>query len=61
MPQKLEGWVRMRVRSILRQRAGRAGRGHGLDHNRYPNAWLTAQGLISLSRITHAAAASPAQ
>jgi RNA-directed DNA polymerase len=61
VPEKLEKWVRMRLRSILRQREGRKGRGHGLDHNRYPNAWLTAQGLISLSRITHAAAASPAQ
>jgi RNA-directed DNA polymerase len=58
---KLESWVRMRLRSILRTRAGRAGCGRGLDHNRYPNAWLTARGLISLSRITHGAANSPAQ
>ena len=61
VPQKLEQWVRMRLRSIQRQRDGREGRGHGLDHNRYPNAWLTAQGLLSLSRITHGAAPSPAQ
>jgi RNA-directed DNA polymerase len=61
VPEKLEKWVRMRLRSILRQRAGREGRGQGYDHNRYPNAWLTARGLISLSQITHAAAASPAQ
>ena len=61
VPMKLEGWVRMRLRSILRMRDKREGRGHGLDHNRYPNAWLTAQGLISLSRITHRTAASPAQ
>jgi RNA-directed DNA polymerase len=56
---KLEGWVRMRIRSILRHRAGRAGCGRGLDHHRYPNAWLTAQGLISLTAITHGAAAGP--
>jgi RNA-directed DNA polymerase len=61
VPQKLEKWVRMRIRSILRRRAGRRGRGRGLDHHRYPNAWLTAQGLISLSAITHGAAAGPAQ
>ncbi len=61
VPQKLEKWVRMRIRSILRRRDGRRGRGRGLDHHRYPNAWLTAQGLISLSQITHGAAAGPAQ
>jgi RNA-directed DNA polymerase len=53
VPVKLEGWVRMRLRSILRERDGREGRGHGLDHHRYPNAWLAARGLISLSQITH--------
>ncbi len=61
VPQKLEKWVRMRLRSILRRRDGRRGRGRGLDHHRDPNAWLTAQGLISLSAITHGAAAGPAQ
>ena len=61
VPVRLEQWVRMRLRSIQRQRDGRQGRGHGLDHNRYPNAWLTAQGLISLTAITHGAAAGPAQ
>jgi len=61
VPQKLEKWVRMRIRSILRRRDGRRGRGRGLDHHRYPNAWLTARGLISLSRITHGSAAGPAQ
>lgn len=58
---KLESWVRMRLRSILRDRDRRKGRGRGLDHNRYPNAWLTARGLISLTWITHGAAPSPAQ
>jgi RNA-directed DNA polymerase len=61
VPQKLEAWVRMRLRSMLRRRDGRRGRGRGLDHNRYPNAWLTAQGLISLSQITHGPVAGPAQ
>ncbi len=58
---KLDSWVRMRLRSILRKRDKRKGRGHGRDHNRYPNVWLAARGLISLLQITHGAAASPAQ
>lgn len=45
----IDGWVRMRLRSILRRRAGRSGRGHGLDHNRYPNAYFATHGLFSLT------------
>jgi RNA-directed DNA polymerase len=44
----LDGWIRMRLRSILRKREGRKGRGHGLDHNRWPNAFFAKQGLYSL-------------
>jgi RNA-directed DNA polymerase len=58
---KLDSWVRMRLRSILRKRDKRKGRGHGRDHNRYPNVWFAAQGLISLLQITHGAAISPAK
>jgi RNA-directed DNA polymerase len=46
---ELDGWIRMRLRSILRKRTGRRGRGHGLDHHRYPNAFLARQGLFSLA------------
>jgi RNA-directed DNA polymerase len=49
----LDGWVRMRLRSILRKRAGRRGRGHARDHQRYPNAYFAERGLFSLT-ITHA-------
>ena len=49
----LDGWIRMRLRSILRKRAGRRGRGHGLDNHRYRNAWFAEQGLFSLT-MTHA-------
>ena len=52
--QKLDKWVRMRLRSILRKRDKRKGRGRGLDHNRYPNAYFAARGLIPLEQITHA-------
>ena len=45
----LDGWVRMRLRSILRKRAGRRGRGHGRDHQRYPNAYFAEYGLFSMA------------
>lgn len=60
VPEKLESWVRMRLRSVLRRRDKRKGRGRGRDHNRYPNAWFTERGLISLKSITHRTAESPA-
>jgi RNA-directed DNA polymerase len=44
----LDGWVRMRLRSILRKRRGRRGRGRGSDHQRWPNRHFAEQGLYSL-------------
>jgi RNA-directed DNA polymerase len=44
----LDKWVRMRLRSILRKRSGRKGRGHGLDHHRWPNVYFVNLGLFSL-------------
>lgn len=41
-------WIRMRLRSILRKRSGRKGRGRGFDHNRWPNAYFQQLGLFSL-------------
>lgn len=45
----LDGWVRMRLRSILRHRHGGRGRGRGLDHRRWPNAFFVEHGLFSLT------------
>jgi RNA-directed DNA polymerase len=45
---ELDGWVRMRIRSILRLRRHLRGRGRGLDHQRWPIAFFTKQGLFSL-------------
>jgi RNA-directed DNA polymerase len=45
----LDGWTRMRLRSILRKRHGGKGRGRGLDHYRWPNAFFAEQGLFSMS------------
>jgi RNA-directed DNA polymerase len=56
----LDQWIRMRLRSILRRRAGRRGRGRGLDHHRWPNAFFAEQGLFSFT-AAHAAACQSAQ
>jgi RNA-directed DNA polymerase len=45
---RLDKWIRMRLRSILRKRQGRQGRGRGLDHHRWPNAYFATHGLFSL-------------
>jgi RNA-directed DNA polymerase len=45
----LDGWIRMRLRSILRKRQGGRGRGRGADQQRWPNAYFAAQGLFTLS------------
>jgi RNA-directed DNA polymerase len=44
----LDSWIRGRLRSILRKRAGRRGRGRGRDHQRWPNRYFADQGLFSL-------------
>lgn len=44
----LDGWIRMRLRSILRSRSGRVGRGIGWDNLRWPNAYFARRGLFSL-------------
>jgi RNA-directed DNA polymerase len=45
---QLDGWIRMRLRSILRKRRGRKGIGKGFDNIRWPNAYFTEFGLRSL-------------
>ena len=55
----LDKWLRMRLRSILRKRAHRQGRGRGRDHQRYPNAYFAELGLISLNALTTAKRSTP--
>jgi RNA-directed DNA polymerase len=43
----VDGWVRMRLRSILRKRRGGRGCGRGRDHPRWPNAYFAERGLYS--------------
>lgn len=45
---EVDGWVRRRLRSILRKRAGRRGVSGGCDHQRWPNSYFTEHGLYSL-------------
>ncbi len=54
----VDGWVRMRLRSILRKRRGQAGRGRGTDHQRWPNAFLAVLGCFNL-KAAHALARQP--
>ena len=45
---ELDGWVRMRLRSIYRRRHRKRGRGRGIDHNLWPNKHFAELGLFSL-------------
>ena len=56
--QSIDQWVRMRLRSILRQRIGLRGRGRGNDHHRWPNRYFTAIGLFCLEDAKAAEIAS---
>lgn len=46
----LDGWIRMRLRSILRKHEGRKGRGEGKDHFRWTNRYFDQRGYFSLER-----------
>jgi RNA-directed DNA polymerase len=45
----LDGWIRMRIRSLLRKRRGRKGRARGPDNHRWPNTFFAEQGLFSFA------------
>lgn len=55
----LDGWIRMRLRCILRRRTGRKGRGRP-DHRKYTNDFFAELGLISLKASAWAKRANPA-
>jgi RNA-directed DNA polymerase len=54
----VDGFIRGRLRSILRRRTRRRGKGQGRDHQKWPNAHFTAMGLISLKQAHQAACRS---
>jgi RNA-directed DNA polymerase len=51
----VDGYVRRRLRSILRKRQKRTGISRGLDHQRWPNHFFAEHGLFSLA-AAHATA-----
>jgi RNA-directed DNA polymerase len=57
----LDGWIRRRLRSLLRKRRGQKGiaRTHGDDQRRWPNAFFTRHGLFSLQQAHAMARQSP--
>ena len=49
----LDGYVRNRLRAILRKRSGRRGRAREPDQQRWPNHYFTELGLFSLIQAHH--------
>lgn len=47
---QVDGYVRGRLRAILRKRHGQRGRAQGRDHQRWPNRTFTELGLFSLTQ-----------
>ena len=45
---ELDGWIRMRLRSIYRKRHRKRGRGRSIDHHQWPNSHFAELGLFSL-------------
>jgi len=58
--ERQDSWVRMRLRSILRKRQHRRGRGRGADHQRWPNAYFATHRLYSLV-TAHALSCQPSR
>jgi RNA-directed DNA polymerase len=58
--ERLDGWIRMRLRSILRRRRGGRGRGRGADHQRWPNRFFAGHGLFNL-QAAHASVVQSSQ
>jgi RNA-directed DNA polymerase len=45
---QVDGWIRGRLRSLLRKRHKRRGKAKGADHQRWPNAYFAQLGFYSL-------------
>ena len=55
----MDGWVRMRLRSILRKNQGKKGRGQGSDHQKWPNVYFEQLGYFSLEKAHRLARQPP--
>ena len=56
--ESVDGYTRGRLRSILRKRVAKSGRGRGSDHHRWPNAYFSTMGLFSLRQAHQVACQS---
>lgn len=56
---ELDGYIRGRLRAILRKRAGKRGRGCGTDHQKWRNHYFDELGLFSLTQAHASACRSP--
>jgi RNA-directed DNA polymerase len=56
---QVDGWVRERLRGILRHHHKRPGRSGVADQQRWPNAFFVRMGLFSLESAHHLARANP--
>jgi len=56
---EIDGYVRGRLRAILRKRAGGRGRARGSDHHKWPNHYFTELGLFCLKQAHLSACQSP--
>lgn len=56
---QMDGWVRGRLRSILRKRRKLRGRGRGSDHQRWPNRYFSDLGLFCLKEAREKEFQSP--
>jgi len=55
---KIDGWIRGRLRAILRKRRGRKGRAKGRDHHRWPNRYFAGLRLYCLLEAKNSEIAS---
>ncbi len=58
--ERLDGWIRKRLRGILRKRAGLRGCSRGKDHQRWPNELFRTAGLFSFA-TAHAGLVQPSR
>ena len=56
---RIDGFIRRRLRSMLRKQQKRPGAGHSqVDHRRWPNAFFAAAGLFTLEEARRTASQS---
>ena len=57
--ERLDRWIRVRLRSVQRRRRKGRGIGRGTDHQRWPNAYFAELGLFNMTSAHSLARQSP--